>query len=242
MAGPTLFLSDLHLSPERPALLAAFAHFCRGTARRAEAVYILGDLFDAWVGDDQLHEPVAAEVAHALHALVDAGVRVAVMRGNRDFLLGARFAQAAGVTMLPDELVVDVQGTPTLLLHGDLLCTADVRYQKYRAWTHNPRVQRRLLALPYIARRAIARGLRQQSRRASAMKPEAIMDVTEDAVAAAFRTHGVARMVHGHTHRPARHLLQVDGRPCERFVLADWYDHGSYLECAADAVTSRTVA
>jgi UDP-2,3-diacylglucosamine hydrolase len=242
MAGPTLFLSDLHLSAERPGLLAAFASFCQGPARAAGAVYILGDLFDAWLGDDQLREPVAAQVARELRAVAEAGVHVAVMQGNRDFLLGERFGRAAGATLLPDEIVVDVEGTRTLLLHGDLLCTADASYQKYRAWTRSARVQRRMLALPYVARRAIARGLRGQSRRTSAMKPEAIMDVTEDAVVAAFRAHGVTRMVHGHTHRPARHVLTVDGRTCERLVLADWYERGSYLECSATAVTARTVS
>lgn len=239
---PTLFVSDLHLSPARPALLAAFHTFCEGPARTADAVYVLGDLFDAWVGDDQLREPVAAAVAQSLRALADSGVRVGVIVGNRDFLLGARFGEVAGCALLPEQVVVDVQGAPTLILHGDELCTDDAGYQKYRAWSRNPRLQRRLQALPYTLRRGIARLLRRQSRRASAAKPEAIMDVAPDAVAAAFRTHGVGRMIHGHTHRPARHRVNVDGRECERWVLADWYDRGSYLECTPSGIVAREIS
>lgn len=239
---PTLFLSDLHLAPERPHLLGAFFAFCAGPARAAHAVYILGDLFDAWVGDDQLREPAYAEVAQALRAVADAGVRVFIARGNRDFLLGERFARAAGATLLPEQLVVDVLGTPTLILHGDELCTADATYQRYRRVVRSPSLQRVLAALPYRARRMIAAGLRRESRKASARKSEAIMDVTPDAVTAALRAHGVARMVHGHTHRPAHHCLEVDGRAAERYVLADWYRSGSYLECAADGIRVREIA
>ena len=238
---PTLFVSDLHLSPARPALLAAFSAFCNGPARAADAVYVLGDLFDAWIGDDQLGEPVGADVARSLRGVSDAGVRVGIARGNRDFLLGERFAQASAGTLLPEQAVFDVQGTPTLILHGDELCTDDRSYQKFRAWSHDPTWQRRWLALPYPVRRCIARALRRQSRRASAHKPEAIMDVSPDAVAAAFRAHGVARMVHGHTHRPARHRTEVDGRECERWVLADWYDRGSYLECTPAGIVTREI-
>lgn len=238
---PILFLSDLHLSAERGDLVAAFLAFCAGPARDAGAVYILGDLFDAWIGDDQLREPVAAAVAGALRELADTGVRIGIVRGNRDFLLGERFARAAGATLLPEQLVVDVQGEPTLILHGDELCTADPVYQRYRRIMRTPGLQRLLLALPYPARRAIAGGLRRESRRASAAKPEPIMDVTPDAVVATLRAHGVQRMIHGHTHRPAHHRLQVDGRDADRVVLADWYARGSYLECMPGTRTVRTV-
>lgn len=238
---PTLFISDLHLAAERPHLVAAFARFCSGPAQAAREVYILGDLFDAWLGDDQLREPLARDVAAALRSLVDHGVRVALTRGNRDFLLGARFARASGATLLPEQVVVDVQGTPTLVLHGDELCTADHQYQRYRAVTRNRALQAVALALPYAARRAIARALRRQSRAALERKDDTITDVTPEAVADAFRHHGVTRMVHGHTHRPAQHVTRVDGRDCERIVLADWYERGSYIECTSDRITPHAI-
>lgn len=236
---PTLFISDLHLSPARPALVDAFRAFCSGPARAAAALYVLGDLFDSWIGDDQLCEPVATSVASALRELVNAGIPVAVMVGNRDFLLGERFAGAAGATLLPEQMVVDVAGTPTLLLHGDELCTGDAGYQRYRAVVRARKWQRRFLALPYPVRRGIGNLLRGQSRRAVAVKPEMTMDVDGPAVEAAFRATNVTRVIHGHTHRPARHHLDVDGRACERWVLADWYDHGSYLAFGADGGQMR---
>ena len=239
--APVLFVSDLHLAPERPALAAAFESFCAGPAREARALYVLGDLFDAWIGDDQLREPFAARVGAALAGVAAAGVPVFVMVGNRDFLLGDAFAAATGVRMLPPEIVVDVHGTPTLLLHGDELCTDDAEYQRYRAWTRDPRHRRWMLALPYRLRRAAATWLRGKSRRATAVKPEAIMDVSDAAVERAFLRHGVTRMIHGHTHRPARHHLTVAGRSCERLVLADWYDHGNVLEVTRAGIAARAL-
>jgi UDP-2,3-diacylglucosamine hydrolase len=234
---PTLFVSDLHLSAARPAMVAAFERFCAGPAREADALYVLGDLFDTWIGDEQLRDPLAAGVAAALAGVAAAGTGVSVMRGNRDLLLGARFAQAAGATLLPDALVADIGGTPTLLLHGDTLCTEDLAYQQFRAKVRDPVRQRRFLALPYLARRALVGLIRIRSRRATARKSEAIMDVNAGAVAAAFAQHGVVRMIHGHTHRPARHDLVVGGTPALRWVLPDWYDAGGYL--AVDAAGAR---
>jgi len=239
---PTLFLSDLHLSPARPALVAAFHAFCKGPARDAGEVYILGDLFDAWFGDDQLREPFAREIAASLHALAKSGVRIGIMRGNRDFLLGDAFARASGATLLPEQVVVDVAGTPTLILHGDELCTADRSYQRFRVLTHSRGVLRAVLATPYSFRRGLGRVLRGHSKRASKIKSERITDVAPNAVVAAFRAHGVQRMVHGHTHRPARHEVRVDDRSCERWVLADWYDHGSYLECSDAGMIVRNIS
>jgi UDP-2,3-diacylglucosamine hydrolase len=227
---PALFVSDLHLSQRRPALVAAFREFCAGPARGASSLYVLGDLFDTWIGDDQLREPLAESVASSMRAVADAGVPVFLMRGNRDLLLGERFAAAAGAKLLPEQIVADVAGVPTVLLHGDELCTDDQAYQRYRAWSHDRERQRRFLALPYILRAAFIRWLRRTSRRETARKSEAIMDVNAEAVADAFRRHGVRRMIHGHTHRPAHHSLEVDGAACERIVLADWYDRASYLE------------
>ena len=239
---PTIFLSDLHLSPERPALVAAFHAFCAGPARESAGVYILGDLFDDWIGDDQLREPLPAEIAGALKSVTAAGVAVGVVTGNRDFLLGDGFAHATGVTMLSAPLVVNIGGTPTVLLHGDELCTADVGYQRLRRYTYDPNWQRRYLALPYSVRRGIANWLHRRSRSAKPGKPEMIMDVEPRAVESAFRAAEVVRMIHGHTHRPARHHLVVDGRDCERFVLADWYDHGSYLAFDAEGGRTRDMA
>jgi UDP-2,3-diacylglucosamine hydrolase len=239
---PTLFVSDLHLSAARPAMVAAFARFCAGPAREADALYVLGDLFDTWIGDEQLRDPLAAGVAAALAGVAAAGTVVGVMRGNRDLLLGARFAQAAGATLLPDTLVADIGGTPTLLLHGDTLCTDDLAYQQFRAKVRDPVRQRRFLALPYLARRALVGLIRIRSRRATARKSEAIMDVNAGAVVAAFAQHGVVRMIHGHTHRPARHDLVVGGTPALRWVLPDWYDAGGYLAVDAAGAEFRRIA
>ena len=239
---PTLFLSDLHLSPDRPATAAAFEAFCAGPARAAAAIYVLGDLYDWWIGDDQLDDPFAARIAAALRGVTAAGVPVHVARGNRDFLYGPRFEHDTGASLLPEQLVVDVRGTPTLLLHGDELCTSDVEYQRYRARMRSADTARRLLALPAFVRRWIARGLRRRSRDQTTQKPESILDVADDAVVAAFRAHGVARMIHGHTHRPAAHHVDVDGRHCERVVLADWHDRGHWLEAGAEGLVRRETA
>ncbi len=239
--SPTLLLSDLHLAPERPASAAAFHAFARGPARGAAAVYIMGDLFDWWIGDDQRNEPFAQTVVQSLRGIRDAGVPLFIARGNRDFLLGDDFARATGATLLPERTVVDLAGTLTLLSHGDELCTDDVRYQQYRAWSRDPRRQRRVLRLPYRIRRWIAAWMRRRSRAATARKPESILDVNAMAVEQAFREHGVARMIHGHTHRPARHESVVDGTPRERVVMADWDDRGHYLEVDATGVHVRDI-
>ena len=210
--------------------MESFDAFCAGPARDAAGVYFLGDLFDSWIGDDQLREPLAERVAMGMHSVANAGVPVGVMNGNRDFLLGERFTEAAGATLLPEQIVINLAGTPTLLLHGDELCTADLEYQRYRRVARNPRYQRTFLAFPYVLRRGFAGLMRRRSRATSAAKPESIMDVENRAVESAFRSANVTRIIHGHTHRPARHHLVVDGRDCERWVLADWYARGSYLE------------
>jgi UDP-2,3-diacylglucosamine hydrolase len=217
--------------------VAAFEAFCSGPARAAAGVYVLGDLFDQWIGDDQLREPLAARVAEALRGVADSGVPVGIIVGNRDFLLGPRFAAAAGAKILPDQIVLDIAGMPTRLSHGDEMCTSDVAYQRFRRITREKRGY--FLALPYPARRAIGNWLRGRSKAATAVKPESILDVEPSAVDAAFKSTNVARMIHGHTHRPAHHRHVVDGRPCERIVLADWYDHGSYLEVDAEGARTR---
>ena len=188
-----------------------------------------------------MREPMAARVGSALRGVAASGVPVGIIVGNRDLRIGPRFAEVAGATLLPERIVVDVAGTPTLLMHGDEMCTSDVAYQRFRAFTHDRRRQPYFLALPYAVRRAIGGWLRRKSRDATASKPEAILDVEPSAVDAAFREANVARIIHGHTHRPARHQLVVDGRPCERWVLADWYDRGSYLEFDAEGGRTREI-
>jgi UDP-2,3-diacylglucosamine hydrolase len=239
---PTLLASDLHLSPERPALASAFRAFCAGPARDAAAVYLLGDLFDWWIGDDQLREPFDAAVANAIGGIVRAGTPVHVAHGNRDFMLGPEFAAGTGIAYLPEQAVVDLGGTPTLLSHGDELCIGDIEYQRYRARMRDPATQRRLLRLPGFVRRWIARRLRARSRDAISLKPEAILDVDEGAVAEAFRRFDVPRMIHGHTHRPATHRIDVDGRSRERIVLPDWYEVARYLEVDERGARVREVA
>jgi len=203
---------------------------------------VLGDLFDSWLGDEQLAEPFSAGVAQALAGVARAGVPLHVMRGNRDFLLGERFAKASGAALLPDAQVVEAGGIQTLLLHGDTLCTDDVDYQRYRAWIRDPARQRKILSLPWPVRRAFAAWLRRRSRRATLGKDEAIMDVNAKAVAQAFRDAGVTRIVHGHTHRPASHVVDVDGTARERHVLADWHGRATWLEIDEDGVRRRELA
>lgn len=230
----TLFVSDLHLDPERPAITTLFGRFLDGQARGADALYILGDLFEAWVGDD---DPSAAGafVAERLRALVDAGVPTYFLRGNRDFLLGEAYAARCGMTLLDDPTVVDLYGTPTLLLHGDLLCTDDTAYQQFRAQTRDPRWQAQFLAQPLAARLAFAAQARAASQArygelAAKGMAETIGDVAPATVQDWFTRFGVQRMIHGHTHRPAIHD-EGDGRT--RIVLGDWYEQGSALRIDA---------
>lgn len=200
---------------------------------------MLGDLFEYWMGDDDVGDPLNASVAEAFSALSRQGTAVYFMHGNRDVLVGSGFAQRASAELLTDPAVVDVHGTPTLLMHGDTLCTDDVEYQKFRAYAHDPRNQARFLAQPLGARRAELEKLRERSENAKQGKSAEIMDVNAQAVEQALRTAGVSRLIHGHTHRPARHVHRVDGRECERWVLGDWYERGSYLRC--DAAGCRAI-
>lgn len=228
----TLFISDLHLDPGRPAITALFFDFLQARARSATALYILGDLFEAWIGDDD-DAPLATEVATHLRAVRDSGVALYFVHGNRDFLLGPDYAARAGLALLPETRVIDLYGTPTLIMHGDTLCTDDVDYQAFRAKVRNPAWQRQVLALPLVQRRAMAGQLRETSRAANRLKPEDITDVNPAAVNAALHQHGASRLIHGHTHRPGRHPLNIAGRAAERLVLGAWYDQGSLLECTA---------
>ncbi len=220
----TLFISDLHLEDKRPDTIRAFLHFLAEDASRAEALYILGDLFEAWVGDDD-DAPLAGEVRGALRRLSNNGTRVYFMHGNRDFLVGEDFARDSGCQLLSDPSVVDLYGSPTLLMHGDSLCTGDADYMQLRAQVRSRPWQQQILAQPLEARRQLAQQLRMASAEANSNKAEDIMDVTPSEVNKALREHGCARLIHGHTHRPAVHKLDVDGEPAERIVLGDWDSH-----------------
>ncbi len=229
----TLFVSDLHLDPERPAITELFGRFIEGEARGAQALYILGDLFEAWVGDDDPSD-TGRFVADRLRGLRDSGVPVYFMHGNRDFLLGEDYARRAGMAILPDPAVVMLHGKPTLLMHGDLLCTDDVAYQQFRAQTRDPQWQRDFLAQPLAARLAFAQQARvasqaHQSGLQEAGTMEAITDVAPTTVATTMRRYGIDTLIHGHTHRPAVHALHE----ARRIVLGDWYEQGSVLRVDA---------
>jgi UDP-2,3-diacylglucosamine hydrolase len=223
-----LYISDLHLSEERPEANERFFRFLEDDATGADALYVLGDLFEYWIGDDDVDAPFNAVVAGFFRRLSGAGTRLYFMHGNRDFLVGERFAAATGAALLADPTVMD----GVLLMHGDTLCTDDADYQAWRRTARDPAWQRDFLAKPLAARRATVEGLREKSKEVIGAKPAEIMDVNEDAVRDALRRHGVSRLVHGHTHRPGVHRLEVDGRRCERWVLPDWYGRGGYLEIA----------
>jgi len=227
----TLFVSDLHLCPTRPAINRIFFDFLRVPAAQAEALYILGDLFEYWAGDDD-DDPFNASVLTALRGLAASGVGLYLMHGNRDFLIGSRFSAACRARLLPDPTRVNLYGMPTLLMHGDTLCTDDLEYQTFRLQVRDPEFQREFLAQPLAERKQRIETMRAKSEATKKIKPEAIMDVTA-AVEAQLRSYGYPRLIHGHTHRPAMHQHNVDGRCCERWVLADWYAGGSYLHCDA---------
>ena len=242
----TLFISDLHLDSSRPEITRLFGDFLDGQARGADALYILGDLFEAWVGDDDPSE-TGAFVAEKLKALSDSGVPVSFMHGNRDFLLGEAYAQRAGMALLKDPTRIELDGKTVLLMHGDTLCTDDVAYQQFRAQTRDPAWQAQFLSQPLAARLAFA----QQARAASQARQgelreagtmETITDVSPAAVEAAFSGHDVDTIIHGHTHRPAMHELEIDGRPRRRIVLGDWYEQGSVLRVSSHGAELSTLA
>jgi UDP-2,3-diacylglucosamine hydrolase len=228
-----LFISDLHIDASRPAIIEQFLGFLATEAARADALYILGDLFESWIGDDAADEAQAAAIA-GLHSLTSRGVPCFVMHGNRDFLLAEQFCRMSGTLLLPDPLIVTLYGEPVLVMHGDALCTDDRAYQRLRATVREPAWQRQFLALSVASRRALAGAARVGSKTHTAAMEYAITDVNADSVAAALRGAGTATLLHGHTHRPAIHAMQVDGRPCTRIVLGDWYDQGSLLRWGRD--------
>lgn len=221
MTGPALLLSDLHLPDTASPLRDRFLAFLDGPARSASAVYLLGDIFEFWIGDAEGLRDYAPE-AKALRRLADSGVPVGFMPGNRDFMLGLRFAEACNFDLLPDPLALSLFEVPTLLSHGDLWCTDDIPYQRWRRFSRRPLAQAAYRALPESLRLRIAGNLRHRGDTGRRERPRMIIDVNDEAVAKAFAEHGVPRIIHGHTHRPAEHRKLVAGRLCERIVLADW--------------------
>jgi UDP-2,3-diacylglucosamine hydrolase len=236
----TLFISDLHLEAKQAAIGEQFLNFLGGEAREAEALYILGDLFEAWLGDDDPN-PYYGEMTSALRALSDAGVPVYFMHGNRDFMIGTDFAVATGVTILDDPTVVDLYGEQVLLCHGDSLCTDDIEYQQVRLMVRDPNWQAMMLTKSIEERIAFAIQSRKKSMERGESLNDEIMDVNQEAVAAALNEHGVNVMLHGHTHRPAVHPIDLDNRKATRIVLGDWYEQGSVVRWDEDGPRLETM-
>ena len=232
----TLFIADLHLQTEEPAITAGFLRFLRGEAKSADALYILGDLFEAWIGDDDPN-PLPREMAAAIKTLVDSGVPCYFIHGNRDFLVGKRFARESGMQLLAEEKVLHLYGRDVLIMHGDTLCTDDPGYLAFRAKVHTPWIQKLFLALPLFIRRRIAQKMRNDSKAANSSKSMAIMDVNPQAVVAVMEKHRVQWLIHGHTHRPDIHTLNANGETAHRVVLGAWHSEGSMIRVTKEDVT-----
>ena len=229
----TCFIADLHLEEERRDVTDAFLDFLPRHAHGIDALYILGDFFEAWIGDDE-RTPLQEEISEALRATRASGTALYLMHGNRDFLIGEDFCQRIGATLLDDPTMIDLYGEPTLLMHGDSLCTADEEYQKFRANMRNPQWQQTFLQRPLADRQMVARQMRQISQAKNQDKQQDIMDVTPEEVVRAMTEHGVRQFIHGHTHRPAVHDLQVEGAPAKRYVLGDWHNQMWYITATAE--------
>jgi UDP-2,3-diacylglucosamine hydrolase len=239
-AMATFFISDLHLDPQRPSVIKAFYHFLDMivVGQQAESLYILGDFFEVWLGDDD-DTPVYAEVKAALRRAADAGVSIFIMHGNRDFLLGASFCCTAGVQLIDDPSTIVVDDQPLLLMHGDSLCTRDLDYMQFRQQVRDDKWQQQFIAQPLADRKRYATATRKKSKSLTQRKPSDIMDVTPAAVENVFIKHATTILIHGHTHRPARHQLTIGGKICERIVLGDWDKYGWYLVADRGCLTLR---
>ncbi len=232
----SLFISDLHLHESRPQITQAFFKFLHEQAKGAEKLFILGDFFDAWIGDDD-DASLNSRVATALKHLSDSGTDIFLMHGNRDFLLGNAFAAAAGARLISEGAVIDLYGCPTLLLHGDSLCTGDADYIAFRKQVRAPQWQAQILAQPLAARRALAAQMRSKSLAMNSLKAEDIMDVSQVEVLAVMRDAKVKRLIHGHTHRPARHPFFIDNTSVERLVLGDWHEKAWAIRADETAIS-----
>lgn len=239
----TLFISDLHLCTSRPAITELFIEFLRATAAKAEALYILGDLFEYWAGDDDLNDPHHGSIIVALKTLASSGTRIFFMHGNRDFLLGHGFAEAAGITLLTDPTLLNLYGKRVLLSHGDVLCTDDTAYQEFRSQVRSSAWQQAFLDQSLAERKAQIEILRSRSELEKSHKSMGIMDVNAEAVHQLIRAHDYPELlIHGHTHRPALHNLEFDGNVCQRWVLGDWYEQGSCLRLDDSGCTNIAIS
>lgn len=236
----TFFISDLHLSHQVPAVVDGFYGFLRSTAANAERLYILGDFFDAWIGDDE-DDPLVQEIKTQLRQYSQ-HCATFFLHGNRDFLIGDKFARDTGVTLLPEQSMIDLYGRQTLLMHGDTLCTRDTEYMQFRTMVRSPQWQQQVLALPLQHRRQMAADLRQKSLSMNAIKAEDIMDVTPEEVVKVMAAQQAELLIHGHTHRPATHALDVNGKRAERWVLGDWHQQGWYLHADEHRLTLNEFA
>jgi UDP-2,3-diacylglucosamine hydrolase len=236
----TLFVSDLHLDASRPQITRLFLDVLNTLGKDADAVYILGDLFEIWHGDDD-DTPVGRAVMYALGDCVASGTMVHLLHGNRDFLIGERFAARTGCRLLDDPARIDLYGSPVLLMHGDILCTDDVNYQAFRTEVRDSNWQQVFLGKSLQTRRDIAQALRMKSRASARNNPESIMDVNLDTVVRLMTDHGVQHLIHGHTHRPGIHEFELAGKPARRTVLGDWYRQGSLLECTPHEYRLRDI-
>jgi len=234
-----LFISDLHLKQEQPDTIELFLLFLEEQAPRASNLYILGDLFDTWIGDDDTTDPIP-KIAAALRTLSNNGTHIFLQHGNRDFLLGDNFMTTTGCTLLPDFHTIDLAGTPTLLMHGDLLCTDDTEYQQARTFLRSEAFIHDFLSKPLETRRDIAADYRKQSGEATSLKANDIMDVNQKTVATTMQQQGVLRLIHGHTHRPKTHGFELNGQFAQRIVLSEWHhNQGSALHVIGDTFTSN---
>jgi UDP-2,3-diacylglucosamine hydrolase len=234
----TLLISDLHLDPRYPDTIQNFINLLESNVLKTDTLYILGDLFEIWIGDDYI-EPAYQPVIHSLQTLTQHGTPVFLLHGNRDFLLGNNFMQQTGCTLLPDPVLVDLYGQSTLLMHGDLLCTDDAEYQAFRHTVRDPEWQTNVLRKSIEERLAMAEDARSLSSELTRDKPDAIMDVNDDAVRQVFEQHDTRLLIHGHTHRPGFHELMVNNKPARRIVLGDWHQRGNYLVVTPDGFTVK---
>jgi len=225
----TYFIADLHLAQNRPDITACFLYFLQSEAPKAQTLYILGDLFEYWIGDDD-DSPFILEISQAIKALSELGCKIYFIHGNRDFLLGKRFAKQSGMQLLPEVTLIDLYGKPVVIMHGDTLCTRDVAYQAFRKKSRSWWWQVMIKSLPLFVRRKIADNYRVQSASATAMKSQEIMDVTQREVIHCLAKHQCQLLIHGHTHRPAVHDLKANGKLAQRIVLGDWYEQGAWLK------------
>ncbi|QID18178.1 UDP-2,3-diacylglucosamine diphosphatase [Nitrogeniibacter mangrovi] len=242
MAISDLFIADLHLCSETPDTVRAFFAFLDGPAREARRLFILGDLFEYWAGDDDLDSPFNVQVCERLRHLTEGGIETFFIAGNRDFLIGPAFAERTGIHLIDEPFPIDVGGRKAILMHGDVLCTDDVAYQAFRAQVRQPAWKAAFLAKPLAERKALIAHMRERSEASKQATALEIMDVNGDAVTETFRANTCDLIIHGHTHRPATHRQEIDGKVCERWVLADWHGNAPCLVVEDDRLRRRDFA